>query len=457
MQTWFERYWFVILFYFVIILLIYIYRKRFQFEGKIVALYKTKVGLKLMDKFGKKFDSFIRVIFSIMLLMTIICILMMSDTIFKSGGQVWKVGSIIKIIILALILAGELLVVIKPKHAPSAIIGIGFAGMLLMVYFIGLGTYQLFFQPTALPLFSPILPGISIPGSPVTLPLIEGIIALFLVVVVHEFTHGILARAYGIKVKSSGLVMMGPIPGAFVEPDEKKLQKAKPKAQLAIFAGGPFANVLLSLVIIALIFLIAPLSASLYSADGIQVNGFTNQSENAAGGRLASLSEGEIILSVNNVSIKTLANLSYSLQNKSPGDVVVMNTDKGSKNITLDARPENLSQPYLGIYLNNHVKGNNEVANNVVFMDVYFWLFGNPYAPGFDQLGLLMWVFLISLGVGIVNLLPIGPMDGGRMYLVALEKFFSKDAAHRIWKFTFAILVFLLAILIIVPIVRAIF
>ena len=59
----------------------------------------------------------------------------------------------------------------------------------------------------------------------------------------------------------------------------------------------------------------------------------------------------------------------------------------------------------------------------------------------------IMWLFIINIGVGLFNLLPLGIVDGGRMfYLAAL--FFVKDdkLAKKLW--TAASLIVLLLILI---------
>lgn len=399
---WIEKYGLVVAFYVLIAVLVYVNRKKFEFQGKIVAIYKTKVGISLMEKIATKYPR----------------------TILFLG----TVG-----------------------------IYVGFAGMLLMIYFIGLGFYQLIFVPDAPPMFSPILPGVSIPGSPITLPLIEGLIALFVVVVIHEFSHGVISKAYKIPITSSGLVMFGPIPGAFVEPDEKKLRKAKPKTQLSIFAGGPFSNVLLAIVLFLLMLGITAVSNSMYSPAGIEIKGFTNPADALDGGRLSSFEEGEIIYSIDGVQVSNVFNLTSALQNVSPGDVVLLQTNKGTKPLIISSNPQNESQPYMGIYLNQHVKGNNKVSESKVFSAVYFWLFGNPYDLRFNQgLGLIGWIFIISLGIGIVNLLPLGPMDGGRMYILALEKFFEKKKAERIWSVTSFVLVFCLIVLILVPIAKAV-
>ena len=59
------------------------------------------------------------------------------------------------------------------------------------------------FVPSAPPTMSLVIPGIQIPGSPVFIPFWYGILALFCVVVIHEFGHGIVARANGIKIQQT--------------------------------------------------------------------------------------------------------------------------------------------------------------------------------------------------------------------------------------------------------------
>jgi len=62
-----------------------------------------------------------------------------------------------------------------------------------------------------------------IPGVNEYIPLWYGIIALIITLMVHEFSHAILCKVEGIKVKSMG-VLLAPIPiGGFAEPDEEQL------------------------------------------------------------------------------------------------------------------------------------------------------------------------------------------------------------------------------------------
>ena len=57
---------------------------------------------------------------------------------------------------------------------------------------------------------------ILIPGITPTIPLFWGLIGLIVALVVHEYGHGILARAHGMRVRNFGLLIVGLIPiGAF--------------------------------------------------------------------------------------------------------------------------------------------------------------------------------------------------------------------------------------------------
>lgn len=82
----------------------------------------------------------------------------------------------------------------------------------------------------------PLLPGIN-------LDFVQGILALAIVLIVHEGMHGILARLHKLPLKSAGVVFFGFLPfGAFVDIDEKKLFKEKKEKQNAVLVAGTAAN-----------------------------------------------------------------------------------------------------------------------------------------------------------------------------------------------------------------------
>ena len=67
------------------------------------------------------------------------------------------------------------------------------------------------------------------------------IIIIAIIAVPHEFAHGIFARLNKIKIHSTGFGFLGPFLAAFVEQDEKQMEKAKKFPQLSILAAGTFA------------------------------------------------------------------------------------------------------------------------------------------------------------------------------------------------------------------------
>lgn len=72
------------------------------------------------------------------------------------------------------------------------------------------------------------------------------IICIVLLALVHEGFHGIFAAREKTKIKSLGFGILAIIPLAFVEPDEKQLEKRGLWPQLRVYSAGSFANFLLA-------------------------------------------------------------------------------------------------------------------------------------------------------------------------------------------------------------------
>ena len=412
----------VIAFYAAVILLIYLNRKKFAFQGKIIAMYRTKIGLKTMHKWGDKAGGFIRAL---------------------------------------------------------AIIGvvIGFAGMITSVVMIIDGFYKLLFVPQAPPTFAPVIPGVKIPGLGIKVPLFIGLIALFVSVAVHEFSHGVVAAARKLRVKSSGFVMFGPLPGAFVEPDEKQLEKASTKTQLSVYAAGPFSNILLTIVLIILfgflpLFVMAAggtpshgletftkytsivntakIKGEMYVPTGMTIMSVVPGS----GAADAGLQNMTVISAIDGVDLRdnlsAFAEEIISFQNLTPGDEVNFSNDNQSWQITTKPRANNASRGQIGIVFDQ----NFVVEKNPVSLKKYgvvgFW--------GLEQLfTLVFWIILLSSGLGLANLLPLGPVDGGRMLLATLERFMKKEKAQLLWGKISTVVFIAVIILVIGPILLSLF
>ena len=74
------------------------------------------------------------------------------------------------------------------------------------------------------------------------------ILILAIIAISHEFAHGIFAKFHNIKIKSTGFGFLGPFLAAFVEPDEKQMNKKSIKAQLSVLCAGTFANIIMSII-----------------------------------------------------------------------------------------------------------------------------------------------------------------------------------------------------------------
>ncbi len=389
MYEWFLEYWTVILFYVGISLVIYLNRKKFDFEG-IVMLYKTKFGIKAMQKYAKKYPRLI-------------------SSLATMG--IWT----------------------------------GWLGMIVIIAMVFYGIYQLIFFPQAPAMFTPVLPGFQVPGGP-RIPLITGLLALFIVIVVHEFAHGVVSKLHKIKIKSSGFAMVGPIPAAFVEPDEKALNKASVKKQLGIYAAGPFSNVLLAIliVIIQLGLVLAVLPG--FTADGLTVVS-SEFNDNLTGIK---------IIGADNTNISTAGDLHNFLNQRNPGDEILLTSPEGNIPVTLQSHPTDNTSAYMGVTLQQEIGAKGPLLQTV--KPVVFWFIGNPFSTNLtSSLGLLGWIYLLSLGIGLVNLLPLGPVDGGRMLLITLKKYMNEKLAEKIWYYTSVTLVAMLILLIFVPIIRNMF
>ncbi len=100
-----------------------------------------------------------------------------------------------------------------------------------------------------------------IPGINQFIPLVWGWLALFITMVVHEYSHGILCRVEGVRVKSMGLALLFLPVAAFVEPDEKELFGTEDKKAVAsrsgrvrILSAGVIANFVVAVIAMALFF-----------------------------------------------------------------------------------------------------------------------------------------------------------------------------------------------------------
>jgi membrane-associated protease RseP (regulator of RpoE activity) len=375
------EYKWVILFYLLIILFVIVKRKMFTFQAKFIALYKTKLGLKIIDRIGTKYSEFIKIL-----------------------GYTG--------------------------------IGVGYVGMFVILYFIIKGLIDLVLVPGAPAVVAPVLPGVPIPGSPIFVPFWYGIIALFIVVLVHETSHGIVAKAHKLPVLSSGIVFFGPLIGAFVEPDEKKLKKQSDVVQYSIFAAGPFSNILLAgLIMLIVLIVFNPLANVYVHPIGVSFTEVTPSMPAA----LAGLQAGVIYTHVNNITVNSTNEFVNAFDNVKVNEVVTIGNDYKDYAVITTSNADNPDQPMIGVKLETRYENDDSWLLKLFFIIVE----------------LFSWIFMLSLGLGLANLLPIGPVDGGRMIQVSLAKIMGEKKGNKVWTKLTLLLVGILAILLLTPIIRA--
>ena len=307
------------------------------------------------------------------------------------------------------------------------------------------------------------------------------IIIIAIIAIPHEFAHGIFARLAKIKIHSTGFGFLGPFLAAFVEPDEKDMEKRSKKAQLAILAAGTFANIIVSIILALLFF---AFFVSSFSPAGVIFNTYASTTDNLSqinavngviitdtseipniinksssftevklkGDNLSRFVQTSFLITAveNNIEeipvvidspafrarlsgaiseidgkkITSLNELTGTLQEYKAGDKIKIKTikDSGEKEYEIELA-EFEGRTFLGIgVIKPEARG------------VLGWLYKliekikDPfiyYKSSLGNLGLFVyhliwWSLLISISVALVNMLPLGIFDGGRFFYLTV-------------------------------------
>ncbi len=451
----------ILLVAFVIFVSVFLYRRRENLKKDgLLFLYKTSLGIKIINRIGKKYEKLL-------------------------------------------------------NFLSYVSIGLGFLLMGLVIYFFGKIVWIYMFQSeivrlVKVPPIMPLLPYLPQVFKMNFLPpfyFTYWIVIIAIVAITHEFSHGIFAINKKVKVKSTGFgffpFFLPIFLAAFVELDEKKMEKKKISHQMAVLSAGTFANTLtaiLGLGILILFFSLAYTPSGVifdtytYSAVGISAITSVNNLNvnNISYDKLLSLSNptgfNEIkvgnekyiatedslkkqqdnsgilvlyndapairanltntIIRVNGINVDSREKFSEELLKNSPGDKITITALDGDAyrdyEIILGKNPDN-NKAYLGIgFLNKDSSGINRIISAVTSFrnqNIY-------YSPNFDAAefiyDLLWWLVLINFSVALVNMLPVGIFDGGRFFYLAMFAITkSKEKAKKIFKLVTYLFLFL--------------
>jgi membrane-associated protease RseP (regulator of RpoE activity) len=242
------------------------------------------------------------------------------------------------------------------------------------------------------------------------------LIAVLVIAIIHEFAHGIAARVEQVNLKSTGIFLFLFFLGAFVEPDEKEIQKSSKRTKMRIFAAGATCNLFSSLIFFIILIpsifglLISPVYSS--SPEGAVIVSIYPDSPAEAAGLKSGWGIQEIFYENNTYIIKNQGSLREALSSIKENKNITFYFHKHNEiTFRTGERPKELQQ---------------DVNDSKGFIGITYW---NYYPPHFNISSLLPYhlfvicFFILALGfiLALVNLLPIPMLDGDKLLQNFLE------------------------------------
>ena len=287
-----------------------------------------------------------------------------------------------------------------------------------------------------------VLPGVSdqydVRPGVLFVPAEYWIISVGILMFFHEMSHAIVARTEDFEINSVGWVVIGILPGAFVEPkgdqmlEEGEFTEANTssdtglwdqgnwKSRLKVLCAGSWANY-----IIAGIFLLGFFGMTQTNVYyGVQ-DGFPAQG--------AGMNNGTVN-QVNGEMVRTTEHMVDSLENISVGEEVKFSTSEGNFTVEAVEHPEEEEGGYIGIRF-----GENRTST---FEDFAY--------PGFIAwlVGLIGTIAFLNLAIGLFNMLPAKPLDGGQVVDTFVREFKGEEYVHYVNKFSLLVWLVILGTLV---------
>lgn len=294
----------------------------------------------------------------------------------------------------------------------------------------------------------PVSEAIGLPGINPIIPIGYGIIALVVGIVLHELSHGVVARSQNIGVKSLGILWCVVPIGAFVEQDDAEMLSASRRKRDRVAAAGVLANFALTILFFALLSGLVASSVA-PNADGVGV-AVVQAGSPAAN---LTLAPGDILTYINGTHTTTASLFEASLANSTPGETIPLvyySSGLGrtvTTSVVLATNPNNKTRGFLGVGITGLTPtqlkqtlvwplGNDQgpVAGAVYWLVLplatlepvegsttnFFHLTGPLAAvgPGTFWIGanILYWLAWMNLLLGLSNTLPLFPLDGGLLF-----------------------------------------
>lgn len=260
------------------------------------------------------------------------------------------------------------------------------------------------------------------------------LLSIPVVLVIHEGAHGIVAALEKIKIKTGGFAIFIAMFAGFVEPDEEEFEKAKKISKLRVIGAGATSNVMFAFVLGAILLtnpffamvLPEPLLSAFYDLpEGVLILSIIENS----GAEQAGLLANDIITSINDIPI--FSPVDFPVLN--PGDTASVSVIRDGQPLNFGVEimpaPEDPERGLIGIMRDNTF-AYKPVMNFIEWNDPNVSMF-------------LLWLWMISFFIGIINMLPLPILDGGKFIHTIIDKRISDKSVNivmwGIYAFTFVL------------------
>jgi len=297
------------------------------------------------------------------------------------------------------------------------------AGFLMMgfaFWFLLSNISNFFVEPTEFAELTVLIPGVTLTSASAILYFL---LSIPIVLVIHEGAHGIVATLEKIKIKTGGFAIFIALFAGFVEPDEKEFDDARKISKLRVIGAGATSNVIFAFALGAILLtnplfaliLPEPLLEWFYDApDGVGIISIIEGS----GAEKAGLQKNDVITGIDDIAIITPVD--FQKADLKPGDTVTVTVQRDGQLLQLPVEimpsPDDPDKGLVGI-----------MRDSAFYKPVYNFIEWDPQVSMF-----LLWLWMISFFIGIINMLPLPILDGGKFIYIIIEKKASERKINAI-------------------------
>jgi membrane-associated protease RseP (regulator of RpoE activity) len=247
------------------------------------------------------------------------------------------------------------------------------------------------------------------PAPVISVPLWYWLVGIFVVIAAHEIMHAVFSRLEIVRIKNFGVLLLFLLPiGAFVDPDLRQLRRRPLINRLRVFAAGSLGNFAVAALVLLLTQASTGVTSWLIEDVGLRFGA------TIPGTPAHTVGLNGTIIQIDGHRIRNRADFFRVMERVRPGDNLTIQTTVGIYSLRTTEHPEVEGRPFIGI------RGVAEVYRYRVISTelVPNWVIGSLSV----WFGLLFWLFLLNLGVALVNLWPVLGLDGGHMWEGLIER-----------------------------------